>query len=76
MSDLTICAMCSHCIKGDMWYNTFCSEYPRAKAIDLVTGESGYTSKNDLGTTSVSGQQYNFCRDINQGNCEKFSPLS
>lgn len=77
----TICVECKHhrhIVKNraapHVWYNHFCGAVEHAPVIDCVTGERGFSSGNDLGRGIVTQDQFAYCRDINQGNCEYFSP--
>ena len=75
----TICFGCKHHLEVrdarniTIWYNQFCKASPLPKAIDPVTGKSGYSQTNDLGDTHISDQKFHYCRTINtRGNCPKF----
>lgn len=77
----TLCIECKHHrhivqnpAAPHVWYNHQCGAVEREPTIDPVTGESGYLGRNDLGTTYITEDRYAFCRDINRGNCEYFSP--
>jgi hypothetical protein len=47
----------------------------RQEVRDLVTGEMGYASKNDLGRAITVGDKYPFARDVNNGTCVLFGEL-
>ena len=71
----TICAECNYSLfQGPNWYSQFCRAHEREPAQDVVTGEWGYASTNDLGRIFVDNKQYSYCRDINNGNCPDWTP--
>ncbi len=71
----TICAECIHFInQGPIWYSQFCAASPLEKAIDPVTGAETYMATNSLGMHTTSDNAYQYCRDVNDGNCPKFEP--
>ena len=80
---MTICTKCKHYKfihtnkreSKNMWFNHFCKAVPHKKVIDPVTGEMSYLIDNDLEQAIYSTEkedQYPFCRDINDGNCEYY----
>lgn len=76
---MTICAECKHVLRiirnqacPTSWYNYQCAAAPRPPAIDPVTGEHGWATRNDLGRDTVSDQKFNYCRDVNTGQCSLF----
>lgn len=75
--ELTFCKNCKHSIcksrGSDIWYNWVCGASERKPAVDVVTGKSGFEGVNDLGTKYVTDEQYLYCRDVNDGNCKKYS---
>jgi len=72
---MTICIECQH-YQGPTidpkWYQQYCKASPRPKAIDPCTGKEGYRGINDLGTTYYDEQPYQYCRDLNDGNCQQW----
>ena len=75
----TICKECINYIHiitnsaaPNVWYNHYCKAVPLKKKIDPVTGNIAYWSKNDFGMEVESDVKYNYCRNINYGNCALF----
>ena len=75
----TICKNCKNYIHiicnpsaPSVWYNHYCKAAPLEKKNNPVTGEVGYWTKNDLGIEVESDSEYNYCRNINYGNCVLF----
>lgn len=74
--NITICANCKHKLfLGDVWYDQFCTVSKRKLFTDPVTGKTGYMEINSFGEEYLDdkdGRQYEYCRDINNGNCQMF----
>jgi hypothetical protein len=68
MPENTFCVNCENLEHNgpDVWYSYFCKVSPCKINVDPVTGKE----------ESERGQEFHFCRDINTGNCEKFSQLT
>jgi hypothetical protein len=72
---VTICVQCKHLIlcgdsKSDWSY--LCKKAERIRSIDPVTGKTMYSTKNDLGHEYFTESKYDFCRNVNKGNCKDF----
>jgi len=83
MTPKTLCIKCANHMRLEnsdsprynVWYNQLCKASPLEEAIDPVTGESGYKDINDLGGIVFQDDTpYQYCREINKGNCLKFYP--
>ena len=77
----TICKNCANLLRlevgtlrEDVWYNMLCKASPLPQKLDVVSGKSGYSSKNDFGQEYIGDNPYKYCRDVNDGNCPKFYP--
>jgi hypothetical protein len=74
----TVCTNCIHheeirdSRNIDVWYQHFCKASSREEGVDPVSGKKCFVGKNDFGTIIYTDQQWNYCRDVNTGNCEKF----
>lgn len=76
----TICTQCAHHIQAedipsrqDIWYNHLCGASPLPTKIDPVTGKRAHYDENSIGEGPTMSEFY-YCRDVNKGNCPKFSP--
>lgn len=74
-SPRTICVKCRHFLHISnstdpdkkeplIWYNCLCQASPSIPYIDPVSGLKAY----------ANGQEYQFCRDVNDGECPKYVP--
>ena len=77
----TICTNCKHHIftasntaDHSIWYNHICGASPLPKTIDPVTGKEGYVTTNSLGENIIGNRKFEYCRDINNGNCHLYEP--
>lgn len=65
-----------HVIKNsqapEVWYNFFCAASPLPRERSIITGELVSTGTSSLGMKYESDESYKHCRDVNDGNCEKF----
>lgn len=69
----TICVKCKHYSnRGDSIWDHYCTAVSRMQAIDPVTGEKKFLSRNDFGNDTLTDEQYPNCRSINDGNCPLF----
>jgi hypothetical protein len=75
----TLCKDCKfhrHIVRNpsapEVWYNHYCAASPLPETVDPVTGATGYASRNDLGRDIIVDEPYNYCREINDGNCHLF----
>lgn len=55
--------------RKDMWYNHLCKAAPLDVTINPVTGEACCKSRNDLGQEYYTNQMFEYCREINKGDC-------
>lgn len=76
---MIICKYCKHFLnkepdspRSSVWYNHLCKASPLELATDPVTGEQGYLQKNSLGMAYVTSDQFQFCREVNHGDCDLF----
>lgn len=73
---MTICVNCKGFKNVDrhknIWYHHFCVFSPIGESIDPVTGKKVFMSENSLGMKVPGQHPYEYCRDVNTGNCEKF----
>jgi hypothetical protein len=79
--EMTICVECRHCLqqgdrRGAIWYNFTCAHpaLERLLGIDYVTGQKCYWALNSLGQTICVSSAHPYCRDINNGECQHYSP--
>lgn len=77
MNNITMCKDCVYFFDpyGDnhgIWYNQFCKASEREQGIDPVTGETVYKDRNSFGKVCFTKERYEYCRDINTGDCPKF----
>ena len=77
----TICTQCDHyhdmepnSLRAGIWYNQLCKAVLLPTAIDPVDGRTKPYSVNDLGNTYYGEHIYEYCRNVNDGNCEHFTP--
>ena len=79
---MTICTKCTHYLydpnnediwqASPRWYWQYCKAHPKPESINPCTGEKGYQGTNDLGGAYYSNVGFQYCRDINQGDCPTF----
>lgn len=76
---VTVCTQCRHfvnlepgSVREHIWYNHLCEASPLPTRIDPYDGEEKPYGCNDLGTIYTSPYSFNFCRDINDGECPLF----
>lgn len=79
---ITVCFRCKFFLnkepntpRADVWYNHLCQKRPLLKGINPVTGKPQYIASNDLGQYHYTDQEFVFCRDINNGNCQDFEEM-
>ncbi len=77
---MTFCKNCSNFINLDVgsprenvWYNHLCAASPLPTRIDPFDGNEKPFSKNDLGQEHPSRHWFEYCRDVNNGECQKYS---
>ena len=75
---VTICTQCVHFMnlkprspRAHIWYNHLCKATPLPTTID-PDGKKRFYAVNDLGQEYFSDNQYQYCREVNNGNCPKF----
>lgn len=75
----TVCYECVHfknleprSPREHVWYNHVCTATPLPVQRDPVTGQLQNVSRNDLGREIFTDQPFQFCREINKGNCPLF----
>ena len=77
---MTICKKCKNFKMlnknngADCWYNHVCKANKLPVEIDPIDGREKPCSYNDLGDKYFSEDKYEYCRDINNGNCQNFIP--
>lgn len=71
---MTICVNCIHFLQDEkkIWYNQFCKAKELSKGINPVNGKEEHIITNDLGNKNFTSTKYDFCRNVNLGNCELF----
>lgn len=76
---MTICQNCIYFqniakngFNSDVWYNHLCKASPLPREINPTTGENVPVQFNSLGMKYVSPNDYEFCRNVNDGNCPKY----
>ena len=62
--------------RKDVWYNHVCKASPLPIDMNPVTGEMQARTCNDLGQVIHTNRTFEFCRNINKGDCELFEPKS
>lgn len=75
---MTICKKCTNHIQiedNDIWYNHLCGAAPLPIGLDPVTGNLRSISNNDLGMEYTSEHLYDYCRNINDGDCKLFKSI-
>lgn len=58
-----------------IWYNHLCKATPLPTAIDPYDGKTKPCGVNDLGNKYFTENQFQYCRNVNEGNCPKFQSL-
>ncbi|MGE0626815.1 MAG: hypothetical protein AB7O43_03260 [Hyphomicrobiaceae bacterium] len=78
----TFCTKCLHFMnrepegaRKDIWYNHYCKASPLKRRIDPLDGVSKPHTTNSFGMHIFVDEEYQHCRDVNDGNCPKFQPL-
>jgi len=78
---MKICVECRH-HRGDragdaLWHDHRCGATTLKPMQDPVTGQHGYSAKNDLGSVYMTDERHPYCRDINpKGKCGLFEEMS
>jgi len=70
-----ICINCKHVLRSAeplIWYNFRCKLAKRVPSIDCVSGKPGFVTQNSLGMGYISDDEYEYCRDNNQGTCQNY----
>ena len=73
---ITICTQCTHYLStypDGRWYGQFCTATSLKRGIDPVSGAEKSTRVNDLGMRYYTDELYAWCREVNTGNCPKFT---
>jgi len=77
--EVTVCTRCVHfvnrepgSVREDMWYNHLCKATPLPVRIDPYDGKEKHYSTNDLGKEVFSRDEFQYCREVNDGQCPKF----
>jgi hypothetical protein len=77
----TICTKCANfynaepgSVREHVWYNHLCKASPLPKRIDPYDGKMKSCSVNDLGRGIFTDHEFEYCREVNDGNCPKFKP--
>ena len=76
---VTICVQCAHFInkepmsvRKDEWYNHLCEAKPLPTKMDTYDGKMKHWKKNDFGQEFFTDDEYENCRNVNDGKCLKF----
>lgn len=83
-NQITICTNCVHFknaeandkSRSEIWYNHLCLAHPLPKSINFVTGIEQYYIENDIGKIVFTDQEFKYCKDINDGKCQKYIQLN
>lgn len=76
---ITICTQCIHFLnleptgpRAEVWYNHICRASPLPRIIDPYDGQEKSYRINDLGQQHFSDKEFDYCQEINKGDCPKF----
>lgn len=76
----TICTKCVHFFnlepnspRSHTWYNHLCCASPLPKAVDPFDGQEKPYRTNDIVRQYFVDKEFEYCREINNGNCPKFT---
>lgn len=58
-----------------MWYYQQCGKHKKPTKVDPVDGLTKYIHHDSFGNEYIDDQAYDYCRDINDGNCTEFTPI-
>lgn len=79
--EVTICTQCvhfknlePHSARKDVWYNHLCQATPLPKKVDPYDGKMKPCAVNDLGREHFTENEFQYCRELNDGKCPKFHP--
>mgnify|MGYP001606881511 CR=1 FL=1 len=80
--EVTICTHCVHFMNLDpgsprehIWYNHLCKATPLPTKVDPYDGKTKAHSVNDLGGEYFTENQFQYCRNVNDGRCPNFQAL-
>ena len=80
---MTICTKCKHLlnlepnsVRADVWYNHLCTASPFPRKVDPFDGKVKSCGGNDLGGEYFTNRQFQFCRNVNDGRCDKYEAMS
>lgn len=78
-NQVTICTRCGHflnlepgSVREHIWYNHLCKASPLPKGVDPYDGKEKACSINAFGGRYFSDNEFQYCRDVNDGNCQQF----
>ena len=76
---ITICIKCEHFVnlepaspREHIWYNHLCKASPLPTKIDPYDGKTKRYTVNGLGNEYFTENQFEYCRNVNDGKCSKF----
>ncbi len=61
-----------HSVRKDVWYNHLCKATPLPTKTDPYDGKVKPYNINDLGRTCFEDHRFEYCSQINDGDCQKF----
>ncbi len=77
---VTICLNCKHfcniakdSFHAEVWYNHLCNASPLPTAVDPYDGGVKPFQANSFGVQYFTEHQFEYCRNVNKGNCSKFT---
>lgn len=78
----TVCKWCLHLrnlepegARADVWYNHLCAASPSPTDVDPYDGKKKPFTSNTLGQRYFHDNEFEYCRDVNDGHCQKFTAL-
>lgn len=76
---ITICKECGHhlnlesrSVRKNVWYNQLCKASPLPLDTDPISGKKRAFTFNEFGNKYFTDFRFQYCRDINKGECQKF----
>ena len=77
--EVTVCTRCVHFMnlepgspREHVWYNHLCKATLLPVKVDPYDGKTKSYGKNYLGSEYFTENQFQYCRNVNDGKCPKF----